>query len=150
LLREDAPFIHPADAVAVGFRDGQISAREGSQPLPQELVGIDLRTLRERGAEQTASDAIAILTRPGGPEGFWVHLDADVLDDAVMPAVDYRLEGGLSTGELETILQTAMASERLVGLEVTIYNPTLDPTLRAGHTFATALARGLANAQSVP
>lgn len=22
--------------------------------------------------------------------GFWTHLDADVLDDSIMPAVDYR------------------------------------------------------------
>jgi len=33
-------------------------------------------------------------------DGFWIHLDADVLDDAIMPAVDYRLEDGLSYSDL--------------------------------------------------
>ena len=30
--------------------------------------------------------------------GFWMHLDADVLDDDLMPAVDYRIPGGLVLG----------------------------------------------------
>jgi len=39
-----------------------------------------------------------------------VHVDADVLDDAVMPAVDCRQPGGLTPGELATILAAAMAT----------------------------------------
>jgi hypothetical protein len=35
-------------------------------------------------------------------EGFWAYLDAAVLEDAVMPAVDYRMPGGLSWNELAT------------------------------------------------
>jgi arginase len=30
---------------------------------------------------------LATVTNPG-LQGFWVHLDVDVLDDALMPAVD--------------------------------------------------------------
>ena len=30
-------------------------------------------------------------TTKDAPQEFWTHLDADVLDDAIMPAVDYRL-----------------------------------------------------------
>ncbi len=43
-----------------------------------------------------------------------------------MPAVDYRLPGGLSWEELTTVLRIAIESGRAVGLEVTIYNPKLD------------------------
>jgi arginase len=43
-------------------------------------------------------------------EHFWVHVDADVLDDAVMPAVDYRQPGGLSPDELATVLAVALAT----------------------------------------
>ena len=56
-----------------------------------------------------------------------MHVDADVLDDAIMPAVDYRLPDGLSWEELTTAMRIAIKSHRVVGLEVTIYNPKLDP-----------------------
>ena len=67
----------------------------------------------------------------------------DVLDDAVMPAVDYRQPGGLSADELATVLTAAMATGRVAGIEVTIYNPALDPAGAAGAALAGALARGL-------
>lgn len=90
--------IRSEDAVAFGFRDGDESARDGSQPLPAELLGLDLPTVRSRGHEQAAQDAIAHLMRSDGPESYWIHVDADVLDDAVMPAVDYRQPGGPGRG----------------------------------------------------
>ena len=34
------------------------------------------------------------ILRRNGVEGFWIHVDADVLDDAVMPAVEYHLRAG--------------------------------------------------------
>ena len=55
-----------------------------------------------------------------------------------MPAVDYRLPGGLTWEELTTVMRMAIASRRAAGLEVTIYNPKLDAD-GAG-------ARGLVNA----
>ena len=74
--------------------------------------------------------------RTGADGGFWMHVDADVLDDAIMPAVDYRLPDGLSWEELTTVLRIAIASNGVVGLDVTIYNPKLDPDgagARSGH-----------------
>lgn len=75
-------------------------------------------------------------------DGFWIHLDCDALDDTIMPAVDYRLPGGLSGMELEEILGSAVASPGFVGLEVTILNPRLDPD----GSVAAALVAHLANA----
>jgi arginase family enzyme len=40
----------------------------------------------------------------------WIHLDADVLSDDVMPAVDYRMPGGLQPDELTDALAVALAS----------------------------------------
>jgi arginase len=130
------PLVNDEDVVAFGYRDAEEQLEYGSQPLPAALLALDLPRIRRRGLDLTAREAVAHLTRDGAPAGgFWIHVDADVLDDAIMPAVDYRLPGGLSWKELTMTIRIAMESHRAVGLELTIYNPTLDPT-RAG-------ARGL-------
>jgi arginase len=72
-----------------------------------------------------------------------VHLDVDVLDDAVMPAVDYRLPGGLTWVELETVLRTAISNGQAVGLDVTIFNPRLDPDGQITARLAECLLDGL-------
>ena len=79
----------------------------------------------------------------GELDGFFIHLDADCLDDAVMPAVDYRLPGGLTPAELATVLRCAIASGRAVGLEVTIYNPALDMDGSAGRVLTDTIAQAL-------
>jgi arginase len=122
------PLVTDEDVVAFGYRDKEEQAAYGSQPLPPQMVAIDLPRIRSRGVEAGAGDAVAHLTRDRGPDrGFWMHVDADVLDDAIMPAVDYRLPDGLSWEELTTAMRIAFESHRAVGLEVTIYNPQLDP-----------------------
>jgi arginase len=137
-----APLMRPSDVVAFGYRDHEDQATSGSQPVPDELRTFDLPTIRERGIAASARDAVAHLSR-ADLQGFWIHVDADCLDDAVMPAVDFRLPGGLSPEELETVLTTALDSGRAVGLEVTIYNPSLDPEGRAGRLLTDTLVRAL-------
>jgi arginase len=120
-------FLREADVVVLGFRDSEEAASYGSQPLPPPTKAIDLTQVRVLGAELAAINAIAELSRDD-LDGFWIHLDADVLDDAIMPAVDYRMPDGLSWHELETILRTALASGRAVGMEVTIFTRASIPT----------------------
>jgi arginase len=121
------PLVNDEDVVAFGFRDADEQAQYGSQPLPPALRAIDLPWIRAHGIDAAARDAIAHLTRDDGPDrGFWIHVDADVLDDAIMPAVDYRLPGGLTWEELTAVTRAAIESGRAAGLEVTIYNPKLD------------------------
>ena len=72
-----------------------------------------------------------------------MHLDADVLDDAIMPAVDYRMPGGLSWEELATILQAAIASGHAIGLNITIFNPQLDSDGSIATAFVYSLVKGL-------
>ena len=129
--------------VALGYRDAAEQAA-GSQPLPARLRAVDLAAVRARGAAAAAQDAVSHLTRRGGPDRFWIHLDADVLDDAVMPAVDYRQPDGLTWDELRVALRMAAASPAAVGLDVTIYNPRLDPDGSAARGLVAVLADVLA------
>jgi arginase len=124
-----------------------VAAHEaGSQRIEDTpIVVLDLHTVRERGVHRAAYDALERVNR-AELDGFWIHLDCDVLDDAVMPAVDYRLADGLSWDELETVLRAALETGRATGLEVTIFNPALDPT----GTIARTLVGRLVNALGAP
>jgi arginase len=137
-----APLVRPCDAVAFGYRDAKDQAEYGSQPLPAELRAFDLPSIQRLGLKIATEAAILHLTRPD-LDGFWLHVDADCLDDAIMPAVDFRIPGGLTAGELRTTLTMALASGRVMGLEVTIYNPLLDPQRRAGKLLADLLVDAL-------
>jgi arginase len=132
------PIVRPEDAVAFGYRDHADQQDYGSQPLPPELKAIDLPAVRRFGIEAAARNAIEHLTRPG-LAGFFIHVDADCLDDAIMPAVDFRVPGGLSVDELATVLRMALASGHAVGIEIAIYNPRLDKDGSAGRYLADLL-----------
>jgi arginase len=94
------------------------------------------------GIEAAARAAIDHLKR-AELDGFFIHLDADCLDEDVMPAVDFRVPGGLSWDELTTLLRVTLTSGKAVGLEVTIYNPRLDEDSTAGRGLTNALVEAL-------
>lgn len=139
------PLVRAEDSVAFAFRDHEDQAQSGSQPLPAALRSYDLPALRRLGVEASARAAVAHLERPE-LDGFFIHVDADCLDDAIMPAVDFRVPNGLSWEELATVLRIALASEKALGIEITIYNPRLDADGRAGRGLVDVLASALAPA----
>ncbi len=141
-MEQRGPLIRSGDVVVFAFRDEEEQQRYGSQPLPADVLAFDLRTVRRIGLMNAARTAIEHLTR-SGLDGFFVHVDADSLDDDIMPAVDYRLPGGLAWNELIALLRAARSSGRAVGLELTIYNPALDETGQAGRELANALVMAL-------
>lgn len=138
------PLVRAEDVVAVGFRDHDDQREYESQPLPAALTRFDLPGIRSAGIEAAMWQAVDYLDSTG-IEGFLVHLDADVLDDEIMPAVDFRMPGGLSRTELVTALRIALSSKGAVGMEVTIYNPALDQDGAAGRLLCDLLADSLAH-----
>ena len=138
------PLVRDQDVAAFGFRDAQEQREYGSQPLPRDLLALELSVVRRLGAKRAAQRAVEHLTAADKPtQGFFIHLDADVVSDALMPAVDYRMADGLSWDELHTVLQTALASGRAVGIEITIYNPALDADGSSGRELARTLIKAL-------
>ncbi len=130
------------DVVVFGFRDETEQHEYGSQSLPPSTLALDLAAVRRLGAANATRQAMKYLCRHE-IDGVWFHLDADVLSDSIMPAVDYRQDDGLSWGELVTILHVAQTSNQIVGLDITIYNPRLDPDHRIAADFVAAIVRGL-------
>jgi arginase len=73
-----------------------------------------------------------------------VHFDADVLDDELMPAVDYRQKDGLQLTEAQQALYMALSLPQVRGMSVSIYNPKLDVDGSAGVALKKVLAGPLA------
>lgn len=136
------PLVREDDAFAFGYRDADEQEAYGCQPLPPLLRAFDLEMVHAVGVAAAAREAVAHVARDE-LDGFFVHVDADCLNDAIMPAVDYRLPGGLGWKELETTLKIALASGRAVGMEVAIYNPDLDRDGSAGRGLVDVLGAGL-------
>ena len=136
------PLVLDEDVVALGRRDAEEAAEAGSQRIEDAGIEVvDLAAVRRDGARASVERALERVARPE-LDGFWVHVDADVLDDEVMPAVDYRLPGGLAWDELGTVLASAAGTGRMSGLDLAIFNPALD----ADGSIATRLADTLAEA----
>lgn len=137
------PLVRDEDVVAVGRRDERDTLAYGSQRIEDSGIATwSLAAIREAGLDAVLERAMQRLVRPE-LDGFWIHLDADVLDDAIMPAVDYRLPDGLRWDEVETILRAAMGSGRALGIDITIFNPTLDADGSIARRFVDTIARGL-------
>ena len=142
------PLVRAEDVVAFASRDAEDAGAHGSQRAEDTAIRVmDLAAVRASGVAEAADRAVEHLGR-AELIGFWIHLDADVLDDAVMPAVDYRMPGGLAWDELVTTLLAAIESGRAVGLDLTIFNPRLDEDGSIAAALVDALARGLAHAPS--
>ncbi len=137
------PLVRDEDIVAFGFRDAEQQREYGSQDIRDTAIhAIELDEVRKLGVAVAAEQAAGVLRR-NGVEGLWIHLDADVLDDAVMPAVDYRLPGGLSWDELSATLRALMNTGQVVGVNVGIFNPTLDPDGSIARALVSCLVSGL-------
>jgi arginase len=139
------PLVRDDDVVVFASRDAADRERRGCQPLPEDMVVLDRDHVRQAGAEAAARQAVASLTcRVDPPDGFWIHLDADVFDETIMQSVDDPRPDGLSWDEGVTVLRTALASDRAAGLQVAIYNPDIDRDGRNGRDLAAAIRSALA------
>jgi arginase len=134
-----SPYFSPADTVHAGCRDDDEHLREATARLGAVLPASQIRL---QGVEQAARAILAVAGR-AGLDGYWLHLDVDILDPGVLPAVDSPDPGGLSAAGLTTLL-AALAS-RAVGAQVTVFDPDLDPDGGQARLLADILVTGFSS-----
>ena len=78
-------------------------------------------------------------------DGFWIHVDADVLDPRVMPAVDSPEPGGPDVDKLAALVAPLVRHPRALGLQLTIYDPALDADRSCARRLVAFLETVLAN-----
>jgi arginase len=137
------PYFRDVDVVLLGIR----SHDEYKLDLQAAgIVGRPVPELRSDGAARSAQWARAQLADCAG---FWVHVDVDVLDPSVMPAVDAPDVGGIAYTELELLLAGLVAAPECLGVEITVFDPDYDPDGVYARELADTLVAGLAPLRSV-
>lgn len=72
-LEGRGPLVGVEDTVALGFRDIDEQREYGSQPLPADILALDLTTVRRMGVAQATRVAIDRAAHPS-VEGFFINL----------------------------------------------------------------------------
>lgn len=133
------PLVDPGSIVALGHRDPDGPAVDNSS-VPG-LTAIDATTLLDSDLERIGQDALEALLRR--TDSLWLHLDLDVLDERVLPAVTYRMSGGLGWAELDQLLGPLLRCEALLGASVADLRPDLNADGGAAERVVALLERHL-------
>jgi arginase len=131
------PYFEPRKAVHAGCRDDDEYLPEARQAIGSVIPASEVK---RSGMETSASGILAFMER-AAVDGYWLHLDVDLLDSTVMPAVDSPSPGGLAPGELTDLLK--LLSPHAAGAEVTIFDPDLDPSGAYARLITSIVSEGL-------
>jgi arginase len=140
------PLVNGHDVIQIGDRE---PAETGHGSLDQPIVRLPVHDVLRAGIAEVADRATGHL-RQQGLDRVWLHVDLDVLDHSVLPAVDTPGSPGLSFGQLGQLLSRLAGTGRIVGLDVTIYDPELDPAGEYAPRIVDCLASALATLTSPP
>jgi arginase len=144
-LAGESPLVQPGQVVHLGRRD-EHDAAYGDEALRRSAIAdVPARLVRARGPEAVARETLARVA--AAPGGFWIHFDVDVLDPSLMPAVDSPIPDWFSPGEVKALLEPLVQHPAALGLQLTIYDPTLDPQRHAARLLVDLLAEELARSR---
>lgn len=132
--------LSPEHVCMFGPRDKQVLQTAGVRSLDNGSIAFyDDVALRSSVMTHLARKLTRLLASK--VNRLWLHIDLDVLSTRSLPAVDYRQPGGLNWIQLEKAVKTILSSDSVVGMNMTIYNPDLDPDGR----YAARIVRFLQN-----
>ncbi len=133
------PYVREEDVHLVGLRPDDEHLAELRSSRVRITTSEEIET---RGPQRVVTDALETITRH--TEGFWVHFDADVVDSGEVWAVDSPGGPGPSLTTLGGILRGLFSSPRCIGMELTVFDPDLDPVGNQADRLTDAIARALA------
>ncbi|MNX35946.1 Arginase [compost metagenome] len=120
-----SPYIKEENLWCVGNREYDEEYENEIRNSNATYLSLDM--LRKKGIENCLNSFLSEIAAKN-LDGFWIHIDVDVLNDSIMPCVDSRTPDGLTYTEFNELTSYLFQSEKLSGLEITILDPDLDPT----------------------
>jgi len=137
------PYFRDDDVVQFGEKENAADPEYSFKDFPLTAIHrLPLAVVRQHGIEAELDRLISILAALP-TAGFWLHVDLDVLDSTLMPAVDSPENLGLTWDELDQVLGRLLRSPKLMGLNVGIYDPELDPGREYARQIVAVLRRRL-------
>jgi arginase len=124
------PLVDANKVCMLGTRDRKMLQKQGVESLSRKAVKTfydDIAIRKSKNVEALISRELKQLGSKIAADRLWLHLDLDVLSTSAMSAVDYQQPGGINWTQLEKITNAIMSSGSTIGLDLTIYNPDLDP-----------------------
>lgn len=125
LLEGNRALLEPSEVALLGHRPAELHpdvAYENAL-LDPAIHAVTAPQVRERGPDRVGNDAaVRLASRPA-----WLHLDLDVLDESVLPAVSYPQPLGLDWDELVALARPLAAAPNLLGISIADFNPDRDP-----------------------
>lgn len=118
------PLVADEQVIQIGERESRDADFAWPDINSTAMTLIDVFAARELGAAKVLDKTRAALAR----SPYWLHLDIDVLDQTVMPAVDSPGSPGIDPDDLFAILSALVAGPACIGMDMTIFDPDLDPT----------------------
>jgi arginase len=137
------PYLFDQNVIHIGQRDMDETRKFKSQEIRSTKIKcLDVTQFQRCSYPQIAKEIDDYVTQIK-VDGFWIHFDTDVIDDEQNPAVDYRLAGGLSFEQCQTILTGIIQKYPIVGMSVTILNPNLDADGRVARQIVSLITNVL-------
>jgi arginase len=133
-----SPYFLDSDVLALGEREHDPATADIHDT---QIDVVDLDSMRAAGPAAVADRIRTLAARL--PGGFWLHVDVDVLDSSLMPAVDSPQPDGMAADELTALIHDVARLDGLQGLDVTVYDPELDPDGRCASLVCRILANAL-------
>jgi arginase len=138
------PLVDSSKVCMLGPRDKKILQKTKTRSLDDGGIEYhDDVTLRRGNIRAMTCRATRRLAAKA--EGLWLHVDLDVLSTRSLPAVDYQEPGGLSWSRLQELTSAILSSGKVLGMNMTIYNPDLDPDRRSAKRIVRYLQTALAS-----
>jgi arginase len=113
-----------ADVGTIQIGDREVETG-GHGMLPEGIAQVSVQELLEDGIGSAVERATGVMRRAGLTRS-WLHVDLDVLDREVLPAVDSPGSPGLDFDWLASLIAGLVRSTGVVGLDLTIYDPQRD------------------------
>lgn len=145
------PLVPDDDVIQVGDRDAEAppDARSYEGLLDASIMQLTVQEVLRLGVEEACKLVVEHLDRRG-LERAWLHVDLDVLDERIMPAVDSPASPGLDFSQLADLISRLVGTGRMLGLDVTIYDPELDQRGEYLPGIVDCLVSGLAPLRTPP
>lgn len=138
----DGPLVADADTIQIGERNALDADYDSfyGDIVRTGITRLIIQEVQRIGIDETVRRTLARM-ESRGIDRAWLHVDLDVLDAAVMPAVDSPGSPGFDFAQFGALLAGLKRSGRFTGAAVAIYDPELDPDGRHGRGIVAMLGQ---------